>query len=73
MFRIASQIIQMNRGDDVSFHFDMNVGSHLHPIQGILQDDEAIYFAVMEPNQKWEEAIIRKKYTNENLDCRGNV
>lgn len=73
----------MNRGDDVDFTFIINSGTPLLPVISILEDEEfpdgcgfdreALYFGVMEANQKWEDAIIRKKLTSDDEDEFGNI
>ena len=83
MFTINNEILQMNRGDDVDFTFIINSGTPLLPVINILEDEEfpdgcnfdreALYFGVMESNQKWEDAIIRKKLTSDDEDENGNI
>lgn len=73
MFSINRNIIQMNRGDDTDIVLQINTGTALRPIQCTIEEGEAVYFGVMSPNQKWEEAIIRKKLTSENVDEDGNI
>ena len=82
MFTINNQILQMNRGDDIDFTFVINSGTPMLPVINVLEtielpdgteQSECLYFGVMEANQKWEDAIIRKKLSVENLDENGNV
>lgn len=83
MYTINNEILQMTRGDDVDFTFVINSGTPLCPVITILDDieredgctlkKEALYFGVMESNQRWEDAIIRKKLTAEDEDEYGNI
>lgn len=73
MYFTNNNTIQMNRGDDIDIVFQINTGTALKPVQCTIEEGEAVYFGVMAPNQKWEEAIIRKKLTSENVDENGNV
>lgn len=73
MFFVNNQVIQLNRGDDIDIVLQVNTGTALKPIPCVLEDGEALYLGVMAPNQRWEEAIIRKKLTSENCDKNGNV
>lgn len=73
MFNIAfNGIITVNRGDSFSFPLTINFGSTLEPDAyrwshpAHLHDK--IYFAVMEPNQPFETAIIKKVFTREDVD-----
>ena len=73
----------MTRGDDVDFTFVINSGTPLLPVIVTLDDVErlddctpkyeALYFGVMEANQKWEDAVIRKKLTFVDEDEYGNI
>ena len=82
MFTINNQILQMNRGDDIDFTFVINSGTPMLPVINVLEtielpdgteQDECLYFGVMEANQKWEDSIIRKKLSVADLDENGNV
>lgn len=52
---MATNIIKITRGDSFSFEFD-------YPL---LKANEVIYFALLYPNQAFEDAIIIKGYTLE--------
>lgn len=69
MFDISGNgIITLTRGDSFSLDVFVNLGTKLQPIQYVLQPGDKLYFALMEPNQSFEHALIRKEFTNENLD-----
>lgn len=59
-------IIHMMRGDTYKFSVPINNGTKLDPLYYNLTDKDAVYFGVMEPNKAFEEALIKKKYTNDN-------
>lgn len=65
MFRISknSKIIELTRGDSFRYPLFINVGSELCPQRYLLKDGDTVYFALMEPNQKFEDAILKKIYT----------
>ena len=74
MFNIAyNGIITVNRGDSFTFPIFLNKGTNIQPEKYELDDKCYIYFAVMEPNQPFENALIRKKYTINDIDEAGNV
>ena len=54
--------IEMNRGDSFKAPLFINCGDKANPIQYELTESDVIYFAVMEANQRFEDAIIKKIY-----------
>lgn len=73
MFNIAfNGIITVTRGDSFKFPLTINFGSNLEPNTYGLKEHDKVYFAVMEPNQPFECALIRKVFTlkdvNENQE-----
>lgn len=56
-------IIKMNRGDSFSSVLTINCGSDICPQRYTLKSNDTLYFAVMECNQRFEDAIIKKVYT----------
>ena len=74
MFNIANNgIITITRGDTFTTSIFINLGTELDPKQGILQDGDLVCFALCEPNQPFEHAIIKKVMTNKDLDENNNV
>ena len=64
MFRVSStKIIEITRGDSFMYPLFINVGTEMCPDRYLLKDGDTVYFAVMEPNQKFEDAILKKVYT----------
>lgn len=65
----------LNRGDDCTITLHINQGSNLDPMQYKLKDKDCLYFAIEEPNQPFENAIVKKVINLENnlLDKNGNI
>lgn len=59
--------IRLSRGDTLDLPLEINQGTKLDPIRYELQPNDEVYFALMEPNQPWEFAIIKKKYTDKDF------
>ena len=55
-------IITLSRGDTVQFPIFLNIGSDLNPVRYDLHEFDELYLGIMEPNQPFENAIIRKKF-----------
>lgn len=51
----------------------LNIGNKLEPRRFELDDYSFVYFAVMEPNQPFETALIRQKYTKDDVNGNGDV
>lgn len=74
MFNVdVSGRITLTRGDTASPPLFLNKGTDLKPLRHILQDGEEVYFAIMEPNQPFECAIVKKLLTKDNLNKYGDV
>lgn len=66
MFDISKEgNIQLIRGDTLSLALFINQGNELVPSRYILGDNDEVYFALMEPNQLFENAILKKVFTKE--------
>ena len=55
--------IRVTRGDSFSATLFINQGTEFVPMRYVVGDNDTVYFGVMEPNQKFEDAVIRKKWT----------
>lgn len=60
-------IITLHRGDTFTIPISVNIGSGSHPEYYTLKGNDTLYFAVLEPGQKWENAIIKKVLTANNV------
>ena len=66
MFDIAKNgIITITRGDSAETSLYINIGTELEPLITKLGDNDKVYLGVMEPNQLFEDAIIKKVYTKD--------
>lgn len=66
-------IIALTRGDSASIPLFINQGSDLKPIRYIVQPGDTIYFALMQTNQYFETAIVKKVFTSANLNENNDV
>ena len=77
MFNInqLTQEISLNRGDSALLTLDINAGNELYPVEFILGDKDCLYMAIEEPNQPFENAIVKKVINNSNTikDKDGNI
>lgn len=55
--------IYLTRGDSCIIPFEINQGTTLIPLTYELEGSDALYFGIMEPNQPFEQALVRKKFT----------
>jgi hypothetical protein len=64
---MSNKIIKINRGD--SFSFDIRIPKYSNTTENyILTDKDVLYFAIMYPHQRFEDAILIKGYTLEDQD-----
>lgn len=74
MFDVAfNGIITANRGDSFSFPIVLNIGNSLNVERFPMDENCRVYFSVMEPNQSFEDALIRKVYTVDDTDENGDI
>ena len=74
MFSISRNgIITVNRGDSFTIKYFINFGGAYKPEQYILKAGDKLYFALMEPHQPFEHALIRKVYTDKDVNLDGLV
>ena len=66
-------ILRMVRGDTFSKELFINEGTLLSPVQHVLQENETLYIGIERPNEIFENAVIKKKYTSQDLNTEGNV
>ena len=65
--------ITMARGDSWSAPVFINKGTPIKPLRYYLKDEDRVYLAIMEPNQPFENAIVKKTYTNMDENKNGDV
>ena len=74
MFKIASNgIVTVNRGDSFELPVVLQTGNSINPIIYKMQPEDTIYLGIMEPNQPFETAIVRKMLKYSDLSEDGNI
>jgi hypothetical protein len=69
---MSSRIIKINRGD--SCEFFVNIPDKADGSENYLTTNEVVYFALMYPHQRFEDAIIIKGYTHaDQIDGPGKI
>lgn len=69
----TNNIITVNRGDTFGFTFHVNLGTAINPVPYTLEEGDRVYLGVSEANAPFENAIIRKVFTNADTDSEGAV
>ena len=59
--------VRLTRGDTLILPIQINQGDNMCPILYELAPKDEVYFALMEPNQPWEQAILKKKFGFEDM------
>jgi len=54
--------ITVSRGDSFRAPLFLNSGTEYAPVRYELGDSDKLYFALMEPNQRFEDAILKRIY-----------
>lgn len=63
---MSRNIIKINRGD--SFEFSFRIPDKTNPDKNyILTDEDAVFFALVQPHQRFEDAIFIKGYDHTDL------
>ncbi len=75
MFNIYdNNLIDMNRGDSKSFPIFINKGSGLDPVRYILEPNiDKVCFYLMDAQETFENALLTKELTSEDLDSNGDI
>ena len=66
-------ILTFSRGDTVSFPLFINVGTKTSPIRYKLTSKDNLYVGIMEPNFSFEAAVVKQRYTVDDLNEDGDV
>ena len=59
--------ITLNHGDNFYAELFLDEGTDYYCTKHILQEGEYVYFAIEEPNQPFEKALVRKVFDKSNL------
>lgn len=65
--------ITITKGDTFDLELLINCGTILEPKRYKLNQSDKIYFALEEPNQEYEQAIIKKELSINNLNSLDNI
>ncbi len=68
-----NNIVAVTRGDTFSIPIFLNKGTAINPVRYVLGDNDTLYVGIMEPNQPFEQAIIKKKYTKDDLNTHEDI
>ena len=66
-------IIQFTRGDTIEIPITIYDGNAVNYHRYKLKDKDELYFGIMEPNQFFEDAIVRKKCTALDMNEDGDI
>ena len=74
MFSISdNNVIVITRGDSASFTLFLNKGTNLDPTRFVLGDNDAVYMGIMEMGQRFEDAIVKYKFTKDDLTSANDI
>lgn len=59
-------IVTIYRGDSFTLSLPLNIGTGANPEYYTLTEGDKVYFAIMEPNQPFEVALVRKVFDMNN-------
>lgn len=62
-------LITLTRGDTYSFELNIDDNGENYQLTG----DDTVYFGIMDPNQRFEDALVKKKFTVDDLDPTGSL
>lgn len=68
-----NNVIILNRGDSISFPVEILGGKFPDEFRMELDSTDMVYFGLMEPHQLFEDAIIKKVYTSEDVNEEGCI
>lgn len=69
---VLNNIIVLNRGD--SYEFDLTISDDASTDGRYrLVGNDTVYFGLMDPGQPFERALVRKRFTKEDTDEKGNL
>ena len=63
MYNIGlNKVITLVRGDTFSYDYELNLGAIIYRFPYKMKEGDYLYFAICEPNQPFEEAVVKKRY-----------
>ena len=74
MFELSiNNIVTVSRGDSFECPLFINQGTNISPVRYEISGDEYVLFAIERPNQPFECAAVRKKFTEQDKNKNGDV
>ena len=70
---LRNNIVELNRGDYFACPLFINLGDKFRPKQYVLRPKDKVYVSIAEPNQVWEDSLIKKVFTRRDFDKRKNI
>lgn len=67
-----NKVITMTRGDSAKFSFKFMEGKFPNETPLVINDDDIVFFGLMDPNQYFEHALLKKEFSNKDIDEEGN-
>lgn len=68
-----NKVITVTRGDYFSFSVELKKGRFPNEEVYVLSDDDVLFFGLMEPNQPFEKAILKKQFHYDDYDVEGGT
>ena len=69
----STGIVELNRGDSLALNVLVNLGTRIEPHVYKMTDSDCVYFGLMEVNQPFEFALVKKKLTADKQNDAGAV
>lgn len=69
----SNQQIVLNRGDTLQLPIFINQGTDFFQLQYILGENDKLYIGIMEANELFENALIKKVYTSTSDSIDNNI
>lgn len=73
MYIVDPKIVYLVRGDSFKYPLYINNGTDLSPERYELKDSDKVYIGITQPNQSFENAIIKKVLTTEDVLENGDL
>lgn len=75
MFNVdRNGMINISRGDSFEIPLFINKGTDMVPLRWYINNTGAeVFLAITEPGQSFEDALVRKRYTEENINENGDI
>lgn len=67
------RIMGVNRGDSFKMPLFINIGGKMKKRRYILSYDDTVFLSICEPDQQFEDGVIRKTFNRKNLNKQGDV